>query len=389
MTDHENSHSPIDRSKRPRLEEEVDSDYEPRGEEDRHPKRQAVPDPETKAPHFAGDEKNKNDAERSDQDDNGGNTTVQVSLRSLVGTKDAGIIIGRGGKNVNEIREYSYARVTVSGNVPGAFERILTVNGSVDSVAKAYSMVGEKILAEASPDDQDKQDTAVSIRLLVPDFRMGNLIGRSGSIIKSIQEESGARLNASEEPLPMSTDRTMTIYGSPKSICLAVARIASILAEQSAQSGAKHIPFVPLATNSSAGRSGYPMRNGGGVMNTYGIMPVMGMPMGSPYFYQGGGNYGGGHQGGRSPDYGNMTMNTNHSQQIFIPNEMVGCIIGKGGSKINEIRQISGSHIKIMDPTNDTNDRLITVTGTHETNNMALYLLYSRLETEKARLGRM
>jgi transcription antitermination factor NusA-like protein len=65
----------------------------------------------------------------------------------------------------------------------------------------------------------------------------------------------------------------------------------------------------------------------------------------------------------------------------------VGCIIGKGGSKINEIRQLSGSHIKIADPHGDTNERLVTITGTPESNQMALYLLYSRLESEKNRLN--
>jgi heterogeneous nuclear rnp K-like protein 2 len=35
------------------------------------------------------------------------------------------------------------------------------------------------------------------------------------------------------------------------------------------------------------------------------------------------------------------------TQQIFIPNDMVGAIIGKGGAKINEIRSLSGAVIKI------------------------------------------
>ncbi|KAI8329428.1 hypothetical protein BC941DRAFT_443128 [Chlamydoabsidia padenii] len=401
MQEQDHSSSPTDRSKRPRLEEEVDPDYEHNGEEDRHPKRQAVPDPETKAPHFAGDEKKetttnqqrtkKSSLDRTDSDDDlhiivadrdssdsRKSGDINLALRSLVGTKDAGIIIGRGGKNVNEIRDYSSARVTISGNVPGAYERILTVNGPVDAVAKAYSMVGEKILAEVPPDDQGKQETTVAIRLLVPDYRMGNLIGRSGSIIKSIQEESGARMNASEESLPMSTERALTITGTPKSIKVAVGRVADILAEYSERSHANHIPFTPMAVNAAVA----PMNRSGGYgpnVGGYGMMP----PMGSSFFYQGAtANYGGG-----SSDYGNMPMNNNQSQQIFIPNEMVGCIIGKGGSKINEIRQISGSHIKIMDPMNDTNERLVTITGTHESNQMALYLLYSRLESEKSRLG--
>ena len=36
------------------------------------------------------------------------------------------------------------------------------------------------------------------------------------------------------------------------------------------------------------------------------------------------------------------------TQQIYIPNDMVGAIIGKGGAKINEIRQMSGSHMYLL-----------------------------------------
>ena len=67
------------------------------------------------------------------------------------------------------------------------------------------------------------------------------------------------------------------------------------------------------------------------------------------------------------------------TQQIYIPNDMVGAIIGKGGSKINEIRQMSGSVIKINEPQDNSNERLVTITGTEECNRMALYMLYSRL----------
>jgi len=70
------------------------------------------------------------------------------------------------------------------------------------------------------------------------------------------------------------------------------------------------------------------------------------------------------------------------TQQIFIPNDMVGAIIGKGGAKINEIRQLSGSVIKINEPQDNSNERLVTITGTAECNQMALYMLYSRLGTK-------
>lgn len=67
------------------------------------------------------------------------------------------------------------------------------------------------------------------------------------------------------------------------------------------------------------------------------------------------------------------------TQQIYIPNDMVGAIIGKGGMKINEIRTISGSMIKINEPQDNSNERLVTISGSEECNRMALYMLYSRL----------
>jgi heterogeneous nuclear rnp K-like protein len=72
------------------------------------------------------------------------------------------------------------------------------------------------------------------------------------------------------------------------------------------------------------------------------------------------------------------------TQQIYIPNDLVGCIIGKGGSKINEIRSISGSQIRIMEPGANVpgaagggpNERLVTVTGQPQQIQTAVQLLY-------------
>lgn len=73
------------------------------------------------------------------------------------------------------------------------------------------------------------------------------------------------------------------------------------------------------------------------------------------------------------------------TQQIYIPNDLVGCIIGKGGSKINEIRHMSASQIKIMEPGAGLNgapssgsegERLVVITGQPANIQMAVQLLY-------------
>ena len=51
-------------------------------------------------------------------------------------TKEAGVIIGKAGKNVAEVRDLTGVKAGVSKVVNGIHERILTVVGPLDSVAK-------------------------------------------------------------------------------------------------------------------------------------------------------------------------------------------------------------------------------------------------------------
>lgn len=74
------------------------------------------------------------------------------------------------------------------------------------------------------------------------------------------------------------------------------------------------------------------------------------------------------------------------TQNISIPADMVGCIIGRGGSKISEIRKSSGARISIAKaPHDETGERMFTITGSAAANEKALYLLYENLEAEKMR----
>lgn len=58
-----------------------------------------------------------------------------LTLRALVSTKDAGVIIGKGGKNVAELRDQTGVKAGVSKVIPGVHERVLTITGVVKSVA--------------------------------------------------------------------------------------------------------------------------------------------------------------------------------------------------------------------------------------------------------------
>ena len=70
---------------------------------------------------------------------------------------------------------------------------------------------------------------------------------------------------------------------------------------------------------------------------------------------------------------------------LFIPTSLIlfslpcrqlaGSIIGKGGQRIKQIRHESGASIKIDEPLEGSEDRIITITGTEEQVQNAQYLL--------------
>ncbi|KHN72692.1 Heterogeneous nuclear ribonucleoprotein K [Toxocara canis] len=60
--------------------------------------------------------------------------------------------------------------------------------------------------------------------------------------------------------------------------------------------------------------------------------------------------------------------------QVTIPNELGGTIIGKGGERINRIREESGAHI-VVEPQQPNTERIITISGSHAQIQTAQYLL--------------
>ncbi|KAG9318587.1 hypothetical protein JVU11DRAFT_680 [Chiua virens] len=284
--------------------------------------------------------------------------SAMIHMRCLIVTQDASIIIGKGGSHVNEIRDKSGARVMVSESIPGNPERILNVSGPLDA---AFGLIVRRINDEPFDVPSVPGSRAVTIKFMIPNSRMGSVIGKQGSKIKEIQDASGARLNASEGMLPGSTERVLSVAGVADAIHIATYYIGSILIESQDRlpSSSSHSTYRP----SNSRRAPYT-----------GSSYVPGYSSHHPY----------------APSH-NPPQQL-QTQQIYIPNDLVGCIIGKGGSKINEIRHMSASQIKIMEPGAGLNgapssgsegERLVVITGQPANIQMAVQLLYHRLEQEK------
>ncbi len=63
-------------------------------------------------------------------------TTRSYPIRALVTSREAGIIIGKGGRNVQEIREETNARINITELIERSVERVLAISGTPDAIAK-------------------------------------------------------------------------------------------------------------------------------------------------------------------------------------------------------------------------------------------------------------
>lgn len=66
--------------------------------------------------------------------------------------------------------------------------------------------------------------------------------------------------------------------------------------------------------------------------------------------------------------------------------QLAGSIIGKGGQRIKQIRHESGASIKIDEPLEGSEDRIITITGTQDQIQNAQFLLQNRQVSDTASL---
>jgi len=261
-----------------------------------------------------------------------------LTLRALVSTKEAGIIIGKGGTTIAHIRNTTGVKAGVSKVVTGVQDRVLSVSGEVEGIATAFSEVA-RLLLETPLSDSSLPPPPVgaftSIRLLISHNLMGTVIGRSGLKIKQIQDQSGARMVASKEMLPQSTERVVEVQGAVEAIKTAVLEIAKCLVEDWDR-GQGTVQYHPGA----AGDAGV-LAGGLGAQTVTG--PTGGIRRTSVATGFGGGPFGGDRRASRAsisaaspgptPDRRqseapiNMNDPNLRTQNISIPSDMVGCIM--------------------------------------------------------------
>ncbi|KAM9617367.1 poly(rC)-binding protein 2 isoform X10 [Haliaeetus albicilla] len=317
-----------------------------------------------------------------------GGLNVTLTIRLLMHGKEVGSIIGKKGESVKKMREESGARINISeGNCP---ERIITLAGPTNAIFKAFAMIIDKLEEDISSSMTNSTAASrppVTLRLVVPASQCGSLIGKGGCKIKEIRESTGAQVQVAGDMLPNSTERAITIAGIPQSIIECVKQICVVMLE-SPPKGVT-IPYRPKPSSSPvifAGGQAYTIQ-GQYAIPQPDLTKLHQLAMQQSHFPMSHGNTGFSGIESSSPEvkgyWGLDASAQTTSHELTIPNDLIGCIIGRQGAKINEIRQMSGAQIKIANPVEGSTDRQVTITGSAASISLAQYLINVSLESAK------
>ncbi|KAI4137378.1 MAG: hypothetical protein L6R39_007318 [Caloplaca ligustica] len=238
-----------------------------------------------------------------------------------------GLIIGRQGENLRRVENETATRVQfltgpessgplrqckISGtrgardDAKREIYRIITDNGK--ELGKTQLSLGVKNPGTHAPALRAGEDAT---QILVPNRTVGLIIGRGGETIRDLQERSACHVNIVGEEKSVNGFRPVNLIGTPQAAAVARGLIMEIVDSDTKNMNAQNVNRDPV-------RGGQSMFGGG-----------------------------------------DEKINDN----ITVPSEAVGMIIGKGGETIKDMQQSTGCKINVSQPNGRDIEREIGLVG--------------------------
>jgi len=158
---------------------------------------------------------------------------VQETTRLIeVPNTKVGVLIGKAGETIRNLQMSSGAKIQITkdADVPSdAVTRHVELVGTHESIDKAEQLI-KSVIAEAEAGGSPAliakgfgsgQSGSEQFEMLVPDNKVGLIIGKGGETIKNLQTRSGARIQLIPQHPPAGstlTERTVRVTGNKKQI---------------------------------------------------------------------------------------------------------------------------------------------------------------------------
>ncbi|KAF4516893.1 hypothetical protein B566_EDAN011238 [Ephemera danica] len=360
----------------------------------------------------------------------GGIPRPPITLRLIVPASQCGSLIGKGGSKIKEIREVTGASIQVASEMlPNSTERAVTISGTSEAITQCIyhiccvmlesppkgatipyrpkpQVAGPVILAggqaytiQGNYAVPAHPDVSTSSGALFPASSLPPGGGVGGGAAMAATSPVGphhalhphahaaahalglipAPAAAAPPPPAPPPPQPPSLLPPPGHHHLALAAAAAAMVQQQHETAALfkngHVAaamhLTDLAGLAALGLGGIGSNNAGG-LNPAALAALAGSQLRT--------------NNQNRPAAGAQTQ----THEMTVPNELIGCIIGKAGTKIAEIRQISGAMIRISNceerGDGASSDRTITITGNPEAVALAQYLINMSIELQKANL---
>ncbi|XP_041991521.1 flowering locus K homology domain-like [Salvia splendens] len=323
-------------------------------------------------------------------------------FRMLVPAQKVGSIIGRKGEYIKRTCEETKARIKILDGPPGTRERAVMVsakeepNSPLPPAVDGLLRVHKRVVDGLDNDSTHPPAGAVgkvSTRLLVPAAQAGSLIGKQGTTVKSIQEDSTCVvrvLGAEELPVfALQDDRIVEIVGEPAGVHKAIELIASHLRkflvdrsiipliEIQMQMPSSHVeqhmpPAQPWGPPPQSFQPNAPSGPGYGASPRFmppprqfdNYYPPADMPPPEKQPHQGISTYGREGPMHSSSSQPAPSVITQVTQQMQIPLSYADAVIGTQGANISYIRRVSGATVTIQETRGAPGEMTVEISGT-------------------------
>ncbi|XP_028407680.1 far upstream element-binding protein 3-like [Dendronephthya gigantea] len=288
------------------------------------------------------------------------NIAQRAGLQSMpvedlkIPNKYVGLIIGKGGEQINKLQSETGARVQVAPDPPpGAMpppDRAVTISGNPEAVEKAKNLILKICEDGKVPESLMSVPTIAPgeslMEVMIPASKVGLIIGKGGETIKNLQEraqckmvmvQDGPWLSAPEKPLRITGEQSRCQRGKD----LVLDLLTEKELEQIQQKGSD---FMGKQTNE------------------------YGTPIGGGQFGQNPRNFGA-------------------QNEIPVPKESVGFIIGKNGDTIKRLQSETGARIQFKPDDASSPTRVATIQGPPEQVQRASQMINEIVEQSRQRSG--
>jgi len=273
----------------------------------------------------------------------------------------AGALIGKAGSRLKQTGAAACCKVTMSARDASADRRAVIV-GTYNQCEAAQTMLHGQLVEASEAAGQEFGDVAVV--MLIRKEAAGAVIGKQGTGLKTIREQSGgARVQLAREELE--GQRPITITG-PLTNVLAAERLVLEAARQP-------LPDRPARRATEVDDDGYTSFNEAG---TYAAAA---------------GHYTGYDINSKRQDRSIYSPTAKRQRvdescgltKMLVPSQAAGAVIGKHGSGLREIRETTGTHIEVLQTVQAPewpNDRVVILTGPEDSRNEAVLAILKMIQ---------